>query len=109
MKLIPLSMTAFLGLAACMSPQEGDRVAPQVAIAQDTAVPNEGGAPLEGVPWAIAVLPDGCQAWIGDNGAEGYGDARLDRETGAAICSDRLPAGAIVGDYRQTSFPDILP
>ncbi|KAA9008303.1 hypothetical protein [Histidinibacterium aquaticum] len=97
-----LLLTAVAGCTA--QPAEGPRL---IAVATDSAIVNRD--TLEDEPFGIAVLPDGCQAWIGDNAAEGYAANRFDPQSGLPVCSDRLPPGAVIGNIQQTGFPDILP
>ncbi len=78
-----------------------------IAIASDTAAHNTD--LLDDQHFAIAVLPDGCLVWIGDNGVEGYADTRYDPVTGDPMCTKRLPVGAVISEYRQTNLPDLLP
>ncbi|MEC3860328.1 OmpA family protein [Mesobacterium sp. TK19101] len=45
----------------------------------------------------IALTPDGCEVWVMDDGAEGYGDNRLTRQ-GMPICHDVEPCGLLNTD-----------
>lgn len=59
---------------------------------------------------AIAVTPDGCQAWVIDDGLEGRASNRLDPVTGLPVC-DGEP-GVVYGPYQSGSagIPDrVLP
>lgn len=50
----------------------------------------------------IAYDPDGCQAWILDDGVEGYSGRRFDPVSGLPICDSNYPPGTVVRNY-QTS------
>lgn len=60
---------------------------------------------------AIAYDPDGCQAWIMDDGVEGYTGRRFDPKTGLPVCNNLYAPGTVVGDYRAQSsvFRDWVP
>ncbi|MHA6266120.1 hypothetical protein ACXYMP_04570 [Aliiroseovarius sp. CAU 1755] len=106
-----ISAALLLGLAACgpgaTTTLQGQSGIPVIARATDTATSNKD--TLQSRNFAIAVLPDGCQAWLGDNGIEGYADNRYDPVTGLPVCSNRLPRGAVIGDPRQTGLRDLKP
>lgn len=99
--------TAALALAVLAGCQTTTGQPPLIAQPVDTAVNNRGDG-LQGKKFAVAVLPDGCQAWLADDGVEGYSTNRYDRN-GNPICSDRLPPGAVIGNPQTTGFRDILP
>ena len=98
---------ALAGLAACTPDGYDPNGVPLIARAQDTFAGNRD--TLQNRPMAIAVTPDGCQQWLGDNGVEGYADTRWDPRSGLPVCSSSLPPGAVIGEYRQTGLIDILP
>ncbi len=50
----------------------------------------------------IAYDPDGCQAWILDDGVEGYAGRRFDPRSGLPVCDSNYPPGTVLRDY-QTS------
>ncbi len=50
----------------------------------------------------IAYDPDGCQAWILDDGVEGYSGRRFDPRSGLPVCDGNYPPGTVVRNY-QTS------
>ena len=47
----------------------------------------------------IAVTPDGCQAWIIDDGIEGRASNRLDPISGLPVCGGE--PGVVYGDYQS--------
>jgi hypothetical protein len=95
-------------LAACeMGQSTTADGTPLLARPTDSAVNNTD--LLSDRPMAIAVDPDGCMHWVGDDGAEGYANARYDPVTGEPVCTDRLPPGAVISDPQRTGFIDILP
>lgn len=67
------------------------------------------GRGLEDERAAIAVDPDGCQAWIIDDGAEGYSSRRRDPVSGLPVCDARLHPGYVYGDPRVNNVPDYRP
>jgi len=102
------ALIAPLALAGCMSSTTyTGNGAPLLARGSDSAYAN-GSGPRDGIA-AVAVTPDGCQAWLMDDGVEGYASTRSDPRTGLPVCDPRLPAGAVVGNPQLTGFPDILP
>lgn len=110
MKKLIILLPVFLVVAACSQPviTTGPLAgAPLIARGSDSAFHNVDR--LDGKKFAIAITPDGCMAWIGDNGAEGFADARLDPVTGVVVCTNYIPPGAVIGDYRQTDLFDTLP
>jgi len=46
---------------------------------------------------AIAVTPDGCQAWVIDDGVEGRASNRLDPVSGLPVCGGE--PGVVYGNY----------
>lgn len=103
------ALVAPLALAGCMSSTEytGNGV-PLIArnvdgTFGDTAGPRDGMA-------AVAVTPDGCEAWIIDEGVEGYASTRSDPRSGLPRCTTEIPRGAVIGDHRASNdIIDILP
>ena len=53
---------------------------------------------------AIAVTPDGCQAWVIDDGVEGRASNRLDPVSGLPVCVGT--PGVVYGPY-QSGTPGI--
>jgi hypothetical protein len=47
--------------------------------------------------------------WLGDDGVEGYANARYDPVTGEPVCTDSLPPGAVISDPQRTGLVDFLP
>lgn len=102
------ALIAPLVLAACATTTTTAPGEPQlIARATDSALVNRG--PLTEQHPALAVLPDGCQVWVIDDGAEGYAGDRSDPKSGLPVCNDRLRKGAVYGEYTSNAFPDILP
>ncbi len=48
---------------------------------------------------AIAVTPDGCQAWVIDDGVEGRASNRLDPVSGLPVCGGE--PGVVYGPYQS--------
>lgn len=104
--LLPLGLVALLG--ACQTTTTGaSGEPPLIARPTDSAVVNRG--PLVDAMAAMAVDPDGCQAWIIDDGAEGYSTRRRDPRSGLPVCSPQFTPGYVYGEYQTNRFPDILP
>ena len=84
MKLLMIALPAVLAISACSGGSTrtlGEHEdLPLLARASDTASGNRGS--LQGKKFSIAILPDGCQAWLTDNGIEGYATNRVDPVTG---------------------------
>jgi hypothetical protein len=106
-----LVLLAVAPLSACVQPTASDGSgidgARLIARAHDSALVNTD--TLDDKLAAVAVLPDGCQAWLMDDGAEGYADNRYDPDTGLPHCPPGLPPGAVIGHYKTNGFIDILP
>ncbi len=102
-------LPAILGLAACVSNtarMSGGEV-PLIARGTDSAAHNTDA--LQEGHAAIVIDPDGCQAWWIDNGIEGYSVNRIDPVTGRPVCSEEIPPGTVIGQFRNTDLPDYLP
>ena len=68
----------------------------------DTTGPRDGQA-------AVAITPDGCQAWIIDEGVEGYASTRSDPRSGLPVCTTEIPPGSVIGNPQASEdFPDWL-
>lgn len=97
-------------LAACgaptVAPDGTTGTPPLMAQARDTGWIDR--KPLNQRQAAVAIDPDGCQAWIIDDGAEGYAANRRDPASGLPVCGHGTP-GYVYGEPRATDFPDILP
>jgi hypothetical protein len=106
---IVCSVLTLLLLSACaetVAPNGTTGTPPLMAQAKDTWIVDR--KPLYQRQAAIAVDPDGCQAWIIDDGAEGYAGRRRDPVSGLPVCGHGTP-GYVYGEPRANSFPDILP
>jgi len=107
-KLVLLALLAPIAIAGCQSTAYDGGAPKLIARAADTSLGDTQG-PRDGVA-AVAVLPDGCQAWITDEGLEGYGGDRSDPRSGLPVCSSEIPAGSVIGDHRASAdLIDILP
>jgi hypothetical protein len=105
-----LSLVALLAatLAACaptVAPEGTTGTPPLFAQGRDTGTIDR--KPLSQRQASIAVDPDGCQAWLIDDGAEGYSSRRRDPVSGLPVCAGT--PGYVYGEPRATGFPDILP
>ena len=87
-----LSAAAVFALAAC---EGGTRIDKTVDRGVD-------GKDLSELVAGIWVDPVGCQHWIIDDGLEGYLSARLD-PLGKPVCSDALPTGVAIGNFKGGS------
>lgn len=106
-KFIPLALVAPLALAGCMSSTAyTGNGAPLLATNHDGGIAN-GVGPTEG-QGAVAVTPDGCEAWIMDDGVEGYASTRSDPRSGLPVCTSEIPPGSVIGNPQNTAFPDVL-
>lgn len=99
---IPALVAAAVVLSGCASglgpyPGGPDAV---IATADDTG--RDRGALIEGDA-AIAYDPDGCQAWLIDDGIEGYSGRRFDPVTGLPICNGLYPPGTVLDNYQSQS------
>ncbi|HHB81504.1 MAG TPA: hypothetical protein ENK83_07160 [Aliiroseovarius sp.] len=101
------ALIAPLALAGCMSTTTSNGV-PLIAQDRDTFSGDASG-PRDGVA-AVAITPDGCEAWIMDEGVEGYASTRSDPSSGLPVCTNEIPRGAVIGDHRTSDdLFDILP
>ncbi|MBW7921283.1 MAG: hypothetical protein H3C51_04200 [Rubellimicrobium sp.] len=97
----PLLVVAGFALSGCLTPYPGvgpDGELPVIARPIDQGVDS---TPLarETMP-GVAYDPDGCQAWILDDGVEGYTGRRRDPRSGLPICNDIYPPGTVVREYQ---------
>lgn len=99
------ALIAPFALAGCMSSTEytGNGV-PLIARNVDSFTGDAAG-PRDGIA-AVAVTPDGCQAWIMDEGVEGYASTRSDPRSGLPVCTNQIPRNAVIGDHRVS--PDVI-
>ena len=89
------------GLSGCLAPNPGIGPNGELPV---IARPNDQGLDStalsqERMP-GVAYDPDGCQAWIMDDGVEGYIGRRRDPSTGLPICNNLYPPGSVVRDYQ---------
>lgn len=103
---LTLAVAAFGGLAACsvesvLREGTGRHSGPDgfIAVAADAGQRRGGrNRNLSSQDNAgIAVTPDGCQAWIIDDGIEGRASNRLDPISGLPVCGGE--PGVVYGDY----------
>ncbi len=107
-KLALIAVIAPIALTACQSTKYTAGDPKLIARAQDTGAGDAAG-PRHGVA-ALAVTPDGCQAWIMDDGLEGYATTRSDPRTGLPVCSNQIPPGSVIGTHTiSDDIPDYLP
>ncbi|MCC7321781.1 MAG: hypothetical protein IT542_12485 [Rubellimicrobium sp.] len=96
----PLLLVAGLGLSGCLAPNPGvgpNGELPVIARPWDQGIDS---VPLSAMTMpAVAYDPDGCQAWLMDDGVEGYAGRRRDRVSGLPICNNLYPPGTVVRDY----------
>ncbi|PIE07667.1 MAG: hypothetical protein CSA74_05915 [Rhodobacterales bacterium] len=103
-----LALIAPLALAGCQSTTYHGGQPKLLARSTDTAWGDAAG-PRNGIA-AVAVTPDGCEAWLMDEGVEGYASTRSDPRTGLPVCSDRIPQGSVIGNPGIShDYPDYLP
>lgn len=106
----PALLAGAFGLSACdegITPytQSADTV---IATNHDTGNDQTGIADGDA---AVVYDPDGCQAWIIDDGVEGYSGRRYDPVSGLPVCNDLYAPGTVIGDYQSTGpgLPDFVP
>jgi hypothetical protein len=97
----PLMVVVGFALSGCLTPYPGvgpNGELPVIAGPHDQGIDA---VPLsqERMP-AVAYDPDGCQAWLMDDGVEGYAGRRRDPSTCLPICNNLYPPGAVVRDYQ---------
>jgi hypothetical protein len=92
---------AALTLSACGS-FEGTRqmasVDDYIAVAGDLGRDSNGN---QNDNAGIAVTPDGCQAWVIDDGVEGRASNRLDPVSGLPVCGGE--PGVVYGPYQSST------
>lgn len=105
---LSLAIVALGSIAACsgtgLRPYGGSN--DFIAIATDGGIDSGSNASNNA---AIAVTPDGCQAWLIDDGVEGRASNRLDPVSGLPVCSGE--PGIVYGQYQSgnRSIPDFVP
>ena len=95
-------LAAAFVLAGCESGLGPYRGGPDAVIATAYDTGRDRGALIEGDA-AIAYDPDGCQAWLIDDGIEGYSGRRFDPVTGLPICNGLYPPGTVLDGYQSQS------
>lgn len=97
----PMLVVAGFALSGCLQPYPG--VGPNGELPVIARPYDQGIDPIplsqERMP-GVAYDPDGCQAWIMDDGVEGYIGRRRDPNSGLPICNNLYPPGAVVRDYQ---------
>ncbi|MCB1357087.1 MAG: hypothetical protein KDK53_11525 [Maritimibacter sp.] len=107
-KLVILALVAPLAVAGCQSTAYNGGAPKLIAQNKDTGF-GDGQGPRDGLA-AVAVTPDGCTAWIIDEGVEGYASTRSDPRTGLPVCTTQIPPGSVIGKPQVSNdFPDYLP
>lgn len=107
-KFVLLALLAPIAVAGCQSTAY-DGGAPKLIATNVDRTFGDTPGPLDGVA-AVAITPDGCEAWIMDEGVEGYGSTRSDPRSGLPRCTSEIPPGSVIGDHRVSpDFPDWLP
>lgn len=102
---LPALLTAAFGLSACTDGLSPYQKGPDTVIATAYDTGHDQGRLIEGDA-AVAYDPDGCQAWIIDDGIEGYSARRYDPVSGLPVCNGLYPPGTVVNDY-QSQHPGL--
>jgi len=107
-KLALIALVAPIALAGCHSTAYTGGAPKLIAQNKDSFL-GDGPGPRDGVA-AVAVTPDGCEAWLMDEGVEGYATTRSDPRTGLPRCTTTIPPGSVIGNHNVSSdVPDYLP
>lgn len=108
----PLMVVVGFALSGCLTPNPGigpNGELPVIARPHDQGIDS---IPLQQhtMP-AVAYDPDGCQAWLIDDGVEGYAGRRRDPSSGLPICNNLYPPGTVVREYetRDAGIGDWVP
>lgn len=88
---VGLSACSFEGTRAYSGPN--DFIAVAADLGQDASNNNDNAG--------IAVTPDGCQAWIIDDGIDGRASNRLDPVSGLPVCYGT--PGVVYGPYQSST------
>lgn len=110
---LTLAITAAGSLSACieggmggggLTPYSGPNT--YIAVANDRGRDSDSNMDDNA---AIAVTPDGCQAWVIDDGVEGRASNRLDPVSGLPVCAGQ--PGVVYGPYQsgETGLRDYVP
>ncbi len=106
-KLVLLAVVAPVALSACTPTKYTGGEPPLIAQDVDTWWGDKIG-PHEGAG-AIAVLPNCTQAWVTDEGVEGYADLRYDPKSGLPVCDKTIAPGSVIGNIQGSNdYPDYL-
>lgn len=107
-KLALIALVAPIALAGCQSTAYNGGAPKLLAQNRDSGF-GDGPGPRDGVA-AVAITPDGCAAWIMDEGVEGYASTRSDPVSGLPVCTTAIPPGSVIGNPQVSGdFPDYLP
>lgn len=103
-----------LAMAAVLSGCVGDLASRNSDRAGVIASPLDTGGDQSALVFGEAALiidPDGCEAWLIDDGHEGYSARRYDPITGLPRCDSPFPPGTVIGEYEtsDTEIPDFVP
>jgi hypothetical protein len=107
---LAVSLALVTALAGCLQPYPGvgpNGELPVIATARDSGPFDS--RTIKQQEAAIAYDPDGCQAWIIDDGAEGYSSRRRDPRSGLPVCNNLFPPGTVVKDYQLGGMRDWVP
>ncbi len=102
LKLTILGFGAAVMLSGCIEGVTPYVQSPDTIIASPQDRGRDRGI-LESGNAAIAYDPDGCQAWLIDDGLEGYSGRRFDPVTGLPVCNNLYPPGTVLGNYQSQS------
>ena len=106
LSLASMSLAVALVVSGC-GPSRYVNGLPVIASANDTGIFDR--SPLPEGQAGIVYDPDGCQAWLIDDGLEGYASNRLDPSTGLPICNAEQPPGTVVNNYRTNNIIELYP
>ncbi len=103
-----IALLAPVAVAGCQSTAYTGGAPKLIAQNKDSGF-GDGPGPRNGVA-AVAITPDGCAAWIMDEGVEGYASTRSDPRSGLPVCTTQIPPGSVIGNPQVSGdFPDYLP
>jgi hypothetical protein len=93
---LPAIAVVLAGCSQGITPNRGGNSI--IAKASDAGIVDRG--PLRDGEAGIVYDPDGCQAWLIDDGIEGYSGRRFDPVSGLPICNNLYPPGTVLGNYQ---------
>jgi len=102
---LPALLVAAFTVSGCYSGLQPYSQGPDTVIATAYDTGRDQGRLIDGDA-AIAYDPDGCQAWLIDDGVEGYSGRRFDPVSGLPVCNDLFPPGTVVNNY-QSQHPGL--